>query len=81
MYRAAKKKLELNVVVFIIYPINAEKVHLYFYLILSVTKQMLQGANTDLLTHLSLKLTIMSVKNQNILFPLQIKPVKVSLKL
>ena len=44
---------------------HAERVHLYLYLILCFSKQMLQGANTEhlkFITHYYLKLTIVSVK-------------------
>ena len=59
-----------------IYPINAEMVHLYLYLIFSFRKKILQGANTDLFKPLDHK--AQNSESQNKLFPLQMKPLKVS---
>ena len=58
--------------------INAEKLLLYLYLIFSFKKQILQAVITDLLNRLVPRAHHSIVIVTNLLFPLQIKRVKVS---
>ena len=57
-------------------PLMPKRVLLCLCLVLVFNKQMLQAANADLFNPLVLKAH--NSKCQNLLFPLQIKPVKVS---
>ena len=59
----------------VVLSINAEKVHLYFYLIFSFRKQKLQAASTDLFNTLVPK--AQNGECQNVLFSLQIRLEKV----
>ena len=58
---------------------KCEKVLLYLDIINSFKKQMFQGPNTDLFNPLVPK--VQNCECQNLIFPLQIKSVKVNLKL